>query len=101
MGYDEPGGSAARFFYCAKASQSDREPWNNHPTVKPRDLIRYLVRLVLPPGGVVLDPFCGSGTLPVVAETLGARWIAIEREAQWCELAAKRLQQPKQRIMGV
>ena len=55
-------GSAARFFYCAKASKSDRGPENIHPTVKPTDLMAYLCLLVTPPGGVVLDPFMGSGS---------------------------------------
>jgi len=55
-------GSAARFFYCAKASKADRGIGNNHPTVKPNALMRYLCRLVTPPGGTVLDPFAGSGS---------------------------------------
>jgi DNA modification methylase len=59
-------GSAARFFYCAKASKADRtergQVANPHPTVKPTDLMRYLCRLVTPPGGHVLDPFAGSGS---------------------------------------
>lgn len=49
-------GSPARFFYCAKASKTDRDAGNNHPTVKPTDLMRYLCRLVTPPEGTVLDP---------------------------------------------
>jgi site-specific DNA-methyltransferase (adenine-specific) len=59
------GGSAARFFYCAKASRTDRNEGdadNTHPTVKPIDLMRYLVRLVTPPGGTVLDFCMGSGS---------------------------------------
>lgn len=70
---DEPArsgsaGSASRFFYCAKASQRDRNDGmkdgqtNEHPTVKPTELMRYLVRLVTPPAGRVLDPFAGSGS---------------------------------------
>lgn len=59
-------GSAARFFYSAKADADDRLG-SKHPTVKPIDLMRYLVRLVTPPGGVVLDPFAGSGSTGVAA----------------------------------
>jgi site-specific DNA-methyltransferase (adenine-specific) len=54
-------GSAAQFFYCAKASKADRAG-SAHPTVKPLALMRYLCRLITPPGGIVLDPFAGSGT---------------------------------------
>lgn len=60
-------GSAARFFYCAKASKSDRGPNNTHPTVKPLALMQYLCRLVTPPGGRILDPFAGSGSTIVAA----------------------------------
>jgi site-specific DNA-methyltransferase (adenine-specific) len=54
-------GSAARFFYTSKADAGDRLG-SKHPTVKPVDLIAYLCRLICPPGGVILDPFAGSGT---------------------------------------
>ena len=66
-GYDDSG-SASRYFYCAKASRRDRDDGlpdgirNTHPTVKPTDLMAYLVRLVTPNGGTVLDPFNGSGS---------------------------------------
>ncbi|MFN9291945.1 MAG: DNA methyltransferase, partial [Planctomyces sp.] len=60
-------GEAARFFYCAKASKKDRGEGNNHPTVKPTDLMRYLCRLVTPPNGIVLDPFMGSGSTAVAS----------------------------------
>lgn len=65
-GYEDFGG-ASRFFYCAKASQSERGQGNDHPTVKPIALMRYLVRLVTPPAGIVLDPFVGSGTTGLAA----------------------------------
>lgn len=71
-------GTAARFFYTAKASKKDRAG-SKHPTVKPVDLIRYFATMVTPPGGVCLDPFAGSGTL-------GAAWprsILIERDAEY------------------
>ena len=89
-------GSAARFFYCAKASKADREDGNIHPTVKPTDLMRYLCRLVTPPGGVVLDPFMGSGSTGKAAVLEGFRFIGIEREAEYLEIARRRIQLPKQ-----
>lgn len=68
--YDDSGG-ASRFFYVAKPSQSERhvggEVENTHATVKPVELMEYLIRLVTPPGGTVLDPFMGSGTTGMAA----------------------------------
>ena len=89
-------GSAARFFYCAKASKADRGAENVHPTVKPTELMRYLCRLVTPPGGVVLDPFMGSGSTGKAAVLEGFRFIGIEREAEYLEIARGRIQLPKQ-----
>jgi DNA modification methylase len=89
-------GDAARFFYCAKASKADRGAENVHPTVKPTELMRYLVRLVTPPGGVVLDPFMGSGSTGKAAVLEGFRFIGIEREAEYLEIARGRIQVPKQ-----
>jgi site-specific DNA-methyltransferase (adenine-specific) len=94
-GSDEPCellGDAARFFYCAKASKSDRGDGNGHPTVKPTELMRYLCRLVTPPGGVVLDPFMGSGSTGKAAVLEGFRFIGIEREAEYLEIARQRVQ---------
>ncbi len=118
-------GSAARFFYTAKAAKSDRDDGldlrasarrqgarpgspdetgkfpdhdhrertgNFHPTVKPTDLMRYLCRLVTPPGGTVLDPFMGSGSTGRAALLEGFRFIGIEREAQYLEIARARVQ---------
>lgn len=124
-------GSAARFFYCAKASKRDRDEGldlqadrilarscqaqaeakrgnvvseeggafnkarirkNNHPTVKPTDLMRYLCRLVTPSGGVVLDPFMGSGSTGKAALLEGFRFIGIEREAEYLQIARARIQ---------
>lgn len=123
-GHNDNGGSAARFFYCAKASKADREEGldnapqktagvgderpsgsfnerlgktptapraNNHPTVKPTDLMRYLCRLVTPPGGIVLDPFMGSGSTGKAAALEGFQFIGIEREAEYCEIAKARI----------
>jgi site-specific DNA-methyltransferase (adenine-specific) len=121
-------GSAARFFYCAKASKADRDEGcegleeriicitegrgrgdintskgdgtgvrenrprrNHHPTVKPTDLMRYLCRLVTPPGGTVLDPFMGSGSTGKAALLEGFNFIGIEREAEYLEIARARI----------
>jgi len=86
-------GEAARFFYTAKADKSDRGPGNNHPTVKPVDLMRYLVRLVCPMGGVVLDPFSGSGTTLAAAQAEGCLAIGVEREEAYCEIIKGRFHQ--------
>jgi DNA modification methylase len=84
-------GEAARFFYCAKTSKRDRGDGNNHPTVKPTDLMRYLCRLVTPPGGVVLDPFMGSGSTGKAAVLERFGFIGIEREAEYVEIANQRI----------
>lgn len=83
-------GTAARFYYCAKATKADRDG-SKHPTVKPLALMRYLVRLVTPPGGVVLDPFAGSGTTGQAAVEEGFDAILIEREAEYAEDIRHRL----------
>lgn len=75
-------GSASRFFYSAKASKHDRMG-SKHPTVKPINLMRYLCRLVTPYGGVVLDPFAGSGTTGHAAILEGFKPIMIEREEEY------------------
>jgi site-specific DNA-methyltransferase (adenine-specific) len=90
-GSDGTTGSAARFFYCAKASRSDRGDDNKHPTVKPTALMRYLCRLVTPPGGIVLDPFTGSGSTGKGAVLEGFQFIGIEREAEYVEIAKARI----------
>jgi site-specific DNA-methyltransferase (adenine-specific) len=83
-------GSAARFFYTAKADDIDRLG-SKHPTVKPIDLMRWLCRLVTPPGGIVLDPFAGSGTTGVAAYIEGFDAILIEREAPYVADAERKL----------
>jgi site-specific DNA-methyltransferase (adenine-specific) len=116
------GGSAARFFYCAKASRADRDDglaefakkpllWsagtqnpgsfqsagtdksarNPHPTVKPTELMRYLCRLVTPPGGTVLDPFMGSGSTGRGAVLEGFNFIGCEMEAEYIDIARARI----------
>jgi hypothetical protein len=83
-------GSAARFFYCAKASKSDRGPNNTHPTVKPLALLRYLLRLVTPPGGHVLDPFLGSGSTVVAGLQENFRVTGLELVNEHVEIAHRR-----------
>ena len=99
-GYDDSG-SAARYFYSAKASSKDRneglEEPNTHTTVKPTSLMQYLVRLVAPKGATILDPFMGSGsTGKAVAyenKERGAdyKFVGIEKETEYCEIAKKRI----------
>lgn len=97
---DEPGelrdagtGSAARFFYCAKASKSDRGPGNTHPTVKPLALMRYLLRLVTPPGGRSLDIFAGSGSTIVAGLQEGFVMTGIELTPEYADIAEARAQE--------
>ena len=90
-GYDEPAGSAARFFYCAKASKADRDEGNMHPTVKPTALMRYLCKLVTPPAGTVLDPFMGSGSTGKAARMDGFGFIGIEQDADYIAIARARI----------
>jgi site-specific DNA-methyltransferase (adenine-specific) len=121
--YYADSGSAARFFYCAKASRGERDAGleefdakrdsdrnsddlpggdnprnrtntarrNHHPTVKPIALMRYLVRLVTPPGGLVLDPFTGSGTTGVAALREGMAFVGCEQSEDYIKIATARL----------
>lgn len=83
-------GSAARFFYTAKADTEDRIG-SKHPTVKPVALMQWLVRLITPRGGVVLDPFAGTGTTAEAAWREGMRSVLIEREGEYLADIARRL----------
>lgn len=93
--YGDSGG-ASRFFYCPKASKHDRNEGisikNDHPTVKPTDLMKYLITMVTPKGGVVLDPFMGSGTTGKAAKQLGFSFIGIEREDEYIPIAKARIE---------
>ena len=93
-GYGDTG-SAARFFYCAKTAKKDRGGENNHPTVKPTDLMRYLCRLVTQPGGTVLDPFMGSGSTGKAAMLEGFDFIGVERDTAYFEIAKGRIEAAK------
>jgi site-specific DNA-methyltransferase (adenine-specific) len=139
------GGSAARFFYCAKASKKDRNEGlddfagkevgtkgnglartcatcgastlqgcecpdrtyvnptraNHHPTVKPTELMRYLVRLVTPPEGTVLDPFMGSGSTGKAAVLEGFNFIGIDQSADYLEIATARIKHAQDQVEGM
>jgi site-specific DNA-methyltransferase (adenine-specific) len=91
-------GGASRFFYCPKASRAERNAGlpegraNGHPTVKPLSLMRYLVRLTrTPTGGVVLDPFMGSGSTILAAIQEGRDYIGIEMDIESFEIAKRRV----------
>ena len=88
--YRDTGSAARFFFYTAKADKDDRLQ-SKHPTVKPVDLIAYLVRLITPPGGTVLDPFAGSGTTGMACMREGFECVLIEREAEYVEDIKRRL----------
>ena len=92
-GYNDNGG-ASRFFYCPKANKSDRNEGsdNNHPTVKPTNLMTYLVRLVTPKDGVVLDPFMGSGSTGKACMREDFQFVGIEREEEYIEIAKQRIE---------
>lgn len=90
--------SAARFFYCAKATKSDRGDGNDHPTVKPTELMRYLVRLVCRRGGVVLDPFMGSGSTGKACMLEGMRFYGIDLDPHYCEIAELRVSETSEDV---
>jgi site-specific DNA-methyltransferase (adenine-specific) len=90
-------GSAARFFYSPKADAEDRNEGlprdmrNTHPTVKPVDLMRWLVRLITPPGGLVLDPFMGSGSTGKAALLDGFDFVGVDLDPKHVAIAEARL----------
>lgn len=82
----------SRFFYCAKASPKERGKDNKHTTVKPLSLMKYIIKLLSPPGNpICLDPFAGSGTTLIAAKELGIECIGIELEKEYCDIAEMRL----------
>lgn len=110
----QPASGPSRLFYCAKATRQEREAGcgqlpvrrvplytgrsraprlvrNTHPTVKPLDLMRWLIRLAVPEDGVVLDPFCGSGSTGAATVLEGRRFVGIERESEYIDVACARL----------
>ena len=84
-------GGVSRFFYCAKASRRDRGEYNTHPTVKNTALMEWLVKLACPSGGVVLDPFAGSGSTGVACVQTGRKFIGIEIEPTYHAIAQHRI----------
>lgn len=84
-------GSAARFFYCAKASRADRGEGNTHPTVKPTALGAYLIQLVTPPGGTTFDLYAGSGSFGVAAVRHGFNYIGCDTDPGSIEIARRRI----------
>lgn len=84
-------GGASRFFYCAKVSSSERGEGNHHPTVKPIKLMSYLIKLITPPNGTVLDPFMGSGSTGIAAKQNNFKFVGIEKEKEYFEIAKKRI----------
>ena len=96
--YEASSGSAARFFYCAKASKAERGEGNNHPTVKPLKLMEHLIKLVTPPGGKIIDPFAGSGTTLLAAESMKVDSIGIELDSGHCQIIRSRLSGLQQRL---
>lgn len=92
-GYADGGGGASRFFYVAKAPKRERPVVDGtaHPTVKPLALMRWLVRLVTPSGGVVVDPFAGSGTTLEAAHMEGFRSVGVEMTPDYWPLIEERI----------
>src|SRR5690606_8863489 len=96
---DDPGGGASRFFYVTKPPTAEKNRgsshFNNHPTVKPVHFMRYLIRLITPPGGIVLDCFNGSGTTGVAALSEGMHYLGIEGDPKdgqrYCEISRSRI----------
>jgi DNA modification methylase len=82
---------ASRFFYCPKVSKKERGDSNTHPTVKPQKLMEYLITLVTPKGGIVLEPFMGSGSTGIAAKNLGMSFIGIEKEQEYFDIAKQRI----------
>ena len=93
-------GSASRFFYTAKTNQAERNAGanNTHPTVKPVELMKYLVRLVTPKNGLVLDPFMGSGSTGMAAREEDLQFIGIEKEEEYYEIAKARIKNVKPQL---
>ena len=83
--------NSARFFYYPKVNKKDRGNGNNHITVKPTELMKYLIRLITPPNGVVLDPFNGSGSTGKAAILLGYKYIGIDMTEEYIKISQSRL----------
>jgi site-specific DNA-methyltransferase (adenine-specific) len=102
VGFNDEGG-ASRFFYSPKVSKKERnegmdKSTNNHPTIKPTSLMLYLIRLVTPKGGTVLDPFMGSGSTGKAAVRSGFNFVGIEREKEYYKIAKSRIEYEKEKL---
>ena len=86
-------GSASRYFYCPKVSKKERGENNKHPTVKPQELMKYLIRMVTPKGGTVLDPFMGSGSTGMAAKDLEFNFIGIEMDEEYFKICQERIEE--------
>jgi len=95
---DPSSGGASRFFFIAKASPAERNGIN-HVTVKPIKLMRYLIQMITPPGGVVLDPFIGSGTTAIAARELGVDYIGVEKDEENHAEAVERIKSQTQEVL--
>jgi hypothetical protein len=91
VGKTEDTVGASRFFYVPKPSRRERGEGNTHPTVKAKSLMEYLIRLVTPAGGLILDPFCGSGSTGVAASSGGWSFLGIEQSAEFAKIAEGRI----------
>lgn len=94
MDFEGDSGGASRFFYVAKASQEERSKGldkNFHPTVKPIELMRHLVKMITPKGGICVDPFCGSGTTLIACKLELMNYIGIEMEKDYVEISEARI----------
>ena len=92
--------NSSRDFYTAKTNQAERNAGANktHPTVKPLELMKYLVRLVTPKNGLVLDPFMGSGSTGMAAREEDFQFIGIEKEEEYYEIAKARIKNVKPQL---
>jgi DNA modification methylase len=88
---EEPNEQWGKYFYYPKASKKDREDMNNHPTVKPTELMLYLIKLVTPKGGLCMDPYMGSGSTGKACVRGGYDFIGIEREEEYYNIAKARI----------
>lgn len=80
-----------KYFYCPKVSRRERMTFNNHPTVKPVALMKYLIKLVAPEGSHIIDPFAGSGSTGMACRELGRQFTGIELDANYCDIARRRI----------
>jgi hypothetical protein len=94
---DDRGRFPINLFQCPKPAAKEKGSWNEHPTIKPETMVRWVLKLMFMgpefgrPGQIVLDPFCGSGPVPKVAEELGLRWIAGDMDTKSCGWTVTRI----------